>query len=93
MALGQRRHKLSAPSQWAAGRLPHEGVRSTTQLPPAAAPAAGTLVTPQVTGPFPVGTFDAHLTGTRADPWHPDQCGEAGRALDDGAHLGFSDLQ
>ncbi|WP_237047934.1 alpha/beta hydrolase family protein [Lentzea guizhouensis] len=43
------------------------------QLLLAAVLAASTLVTPQVTGPFPVGTFNAHLTDTRADPWHPDQ--------------------
>ncbi|MEU7476189.1 prolyl oligopeptidase family serine peptidase [Lentzea sp. NPDC042327] len=43
------------------------------QLLLAAVLAASTLVTPQVTGPFPVGVFDAHLTDTRADPWHPDQ--------------------
>ncbi|MEU3644237.1 prolyl oligopeptidase family serine peptidase [Lentzea sp. NPDC034063] len=38
----------------------------------AAVLAASTLVTPQLTGPFAVGTVDAHLTdSTRADPWQP----------------------
>lgn len=42
------------------------------QLLLAAALAASTLVSPQLTGPFPVGTFDAHLTdSTRADPFRP----------------------
>ncbi|MDX8149099.1 prolyl oligopeptidase family serine peptidase [Lentzea sp. BCCO 10_0061] len=42
------------------------------QLLMAAVLAASTLVTPQLSGPFAVGTFDAHLTdSTRADPWQP----------------------
>lgn len=42
------------------------------QLLPAAVLAASALVSPQLTGPFPVGTFDAHLTdSTRADPFQP----------------------
>ncbi|GAB2863988.1 alpha/beta hydrolase family protein [Lentzea nigeriaca] len=42
------------------------------QLLMAAVLAASTLVSPQLTGPFPVGTFDAHLTdSTRADPFQP----------------------
>lgn len=40
------------------------------QLLLAAVLAASALTTPQLTGPFAVGTFDAHLTDTtRADPW------------------------
>ncbi|MGW6446349.1 alpha/beta hydrolase family protein [Lentzea sp. NPDC055074] len=42
------------------------------QLLLAAVLAASALTTPQLTGPFAVGTFDAHLTDTtRADPWQP----------------------
>lgn len=42
------------------------------QLLAAALLAASTLVTPQLSGPLPVGTFNAHLVdSTRADPWQP----------------------
>jgi hypothetical protein len=44
------------------------------QLVPAAALAASTLVSSQLTGPLPVGTFDAHLTdSTRLDPFAPSK--------------------
>lgn len=40
----------------------------------AAALAASTLVTPQLSGPFPVGTFNAHLVdSSRVDPWQPSK--------------------
>ncbi|MEV6240453.1 lipase [Lentzea sp. NPDC051838] len=40
----------------------------------AAVLAASTLISPQVSGPFPVGTFDAHLTdSTRVDPFQPSK--------------------
>lgn len=44
------------------------------QLLMAAVLAASTLVSPQLTGPFPVGTLDAHLVdSTRLDPFQPSK--------------------
>lgn len=44
------------------------------QLLLAAALAASTLVSPQLSGPYPVGTYNAHLVdSTRADPWQPSK--------------------
>jgi hypothetical protein len=44
------------------------------QLLLAAALAASILVSPQLSGPFPVGTFDAHLVdSTRSDPFRPEK--------------------
>ncbi len=44
------------------------------QLLTAAVLVASTLVTPQLSGSFPVGTFNAHLVdSTRADPWQPSK--------------------
>ncbi|MFC3894875.1 hypothetical protein ACFOWZ_25625 [Lentzea rhizosphaerae] len=44
------------------------------QLLLAAALAASPLVSPQLSGPFPVGTFDAHLVDSaRPDPFQPEK--------------------